>query len=86
MRTAAALLVLACCAGCAGDNTAFLNNYSGPPPSPPPPVLLGEPAQYVCLRNAAIGCIRGEWRCPSPLQMRAGEDGQPRCVMPGRDY
>ena len=84
MRKAAALLLLACCS-CTGDNTSFLNNYNDPPPPPPPPPI-GEPAQYVCLRNANIGCIRGEWRCPSPLMMRAREDGQPRCVMPGRGF
>lgn len=54
------------------------------PVEPPPP--LGEPATYVCLRrHVSLGCLRSEWRCTAPLEMRADLDGTPRCVMPGRD-
>jgi len=56
-------------------------------PEEPPPPPPGEPATYVCLRrNVSLGCLRSEWRCTAPLEMRAGQDGAPRCVMPGRDY
>jgi len=48
------------------------------------PAEPGEPAQYVCVRHLASSgaCLRSEWRCTAPLQLR-GLDGTPRCVMPG---